>query len=357
MRIRCIETWALAMPLTRPYTIAFKTFRDVEIAAVQIETDTGLVGLGTASPVAEVTGETIAACTAVLQSETDGPIIGKDTADVAWDRDEQMTPRMCKTPAALAALNMAAFDLAAQAAGRPLVDLFGRKHGALATSITIGIKPLDETLAEAEEYLGRGFRILKVKTGHGVEEDIEKLSRLREQVGPRIGIRVDPNQGYNADDVLRFVRETESLDIEFLEQPMPADAIEEMRSLPVAVRAKLAADESLHTSADVERLVIPTHACGIWNIKLMKCGGLLDATRISARAELEGIELMWGCMDESIVSISAALHLALACPTTRYLDLDGSLDLARDIVEGGFILKDGMMDVPPRPGLGVQLRR
>ncbi len=64
---------------------------------------------------------------------------------------------------------------------------------------------------------------------------------------------------------------------------------------------------------------------------------------------------MWGCMDESIISITAALHAALASPATRYLDLDGSFDLAQDIVTGGFILKDGCLSVTNELGLGVQL--
>lgn len=63
---------------------------------------------------------------------------------------------------------------------------------------------------------------------------------------------------------------------------------------------------------------------------------------------------MWGCMDESIVSISAALHAALASPATRYLDLGGSLDLARDVVDGGFVLEGGYMRTTEAPGLGVR---
>jgi L-alanine-DL-glutamate epimerase-like enolase superfamily enzyme len=63
---------------------------------------------------------------------------------------------------------------------------------------------------------------------------------------------------------------------------------------------------------------------------------------------------MWGCNDESIVSIAAALHVALSCPNTRYLDLDGSLDLARDLVSGGFIIKDGVMSITGESGLGVK---
>jgi L-alanine-DL-glutamate epimerase-like enolase superfamily enzyme len=66
-----------------------------------------------------------------------------------------------------------------------------------------------------------------------------------------------------------------------------------------------------------------------------------------------GIHLMWGCMDESIVSISAALHAALASRATRFLDLDGSLDLAKDIATGGFTLEDGKLSTLDKPGLGV----
>ncbi len=67
---------------------------------------------------------------------------------------------------------------------------------------------------------------------------------------------------------------------------------------------------------------------------------------------IEGVDLFWGCNDESIVSITAALHTAFACPNTKYIDLDGSLDLGRDVVKGGSILKDGYMYGSDKPGLG-----
>ena len=94
---------------------------------------------------------------------------------------------------------------------------------------------------------------------------------------------------------------------------------------------------------------------GIWNIKLMKCGGITGALGISDIAELAGIDLMWGCMDESAISIAAALHTAYACPQTRYLDLDGSFDLSRDTATGGFILSDGDMHLLETPGFGTNL--
>jgi L-alanine-DL-glutamate epimerase-like enolase superfamily enzyme len=67
------------------------------------------------------------------------------------------------------------------------------------------------------------------------------------------------------------------------------------------------------------------------------------------------VELFWGCNDESLLSITAALHVAYSCPHTRYIDLDGSFDLASDFFTGGFQLKDGILMIDnTRPGLGVQ---
>ncbi len=134
---------------------------------------------------------------------------------------------------------------------------------------------------------------------------------------------------------------------------MPAADVEAMRALPNEIRDRIVADESLLSDRDALALSRPPRAAGIFNIKLMKCGGIAPALRIATIAGLSGIELMWGCMDESVISIAAALHAALASPATRYLDLDGSLDLARDVARGGFVIEGGMMRTTGAPGLGV----
>jgi L-alanine-DL-glutamate epimerase-like enolase superfamily enzyme len=86
----------------------------------------------------------------------------------------------------------------------------------------------------------------------------------------------------------------------------------------------------------------------------MKCGGINQALKIADLALNAKVDLFWGCNDESIVSITAALHAAFSCANTKYIDLDGSLDLGRDEVTGGFILKDGIMYCSDKPGLGVE---
>jgi L-alanine-DL-glutamate epimerase-like enolase superfamily enzyme len=352
MKIQSIRAWRMPLQLTRPYTIAYKTVTDVDNVFVEITADNGLTGLGAANPSPYVVGETLADTEAVLASGMTDTLIGHPVAGYrAWG--EALYTLLPQNPGARAALDIAFHDLYAQAAGLPLAVVLGQKHQQLPTSITIGIKEVAATLEEADEYVGRQFRILKVKLGHSLEEDLERLRKLRERFGFEIGIRVDANQGYTHADMIRFYAETRSLDIELVEQPLPAAALEITRSLPDEIRQTLAADESLISARDAWHISQAPPAFGILNIKLMKCGGIYQALRIAEVARLGGLELMWGCNDESIVSISAALHAAFACENTRYLDLDGSLDLAQDLVSGGFVIEEGLMRLAGGPGLGV----
>jgi len=354
MRIEAVHTWFEPLALARPYTIAFRTITDVRLGFVALRTECGLTGLGCASPEPHVTGESADACAGALDARGLEWLRGRDVRTLpALVRE--LTARTPGAPAARAAVDIALHDLLARRLELPLVEVLGRAHDALPTSITIGIMPTEAALAEADEYLDRGFRVLKVKLGHSVEEDLERIGALREHVGPRVGLRVDPNQGYDADDVRRFCAASAGLDIEFLEQPMPADAVAEMRALPEPVRASIAADESLLDPSDALALAAPPAACGVFNVKLMKCGGVRPALEIAGLAATAGIDMMWGCMDESVISIAAALHAALSSPATRYLDLDGSLDLARDVAHGGFHLEDGIMRTLDEPGLGAML--
>jgi L-alanine-DL-glutamate epimerase-like enolase superfamily enzyme len=352
VRIVSVETRTEELGLTRPYTIAFRAIDSVSNVVLEIRTDSGRVGLGAASPEPLVTGETLEICRASLEQENLGWLVGRDTEELAVLCGEAKL-RIPDAPAARAAVDMALHDLFAQDLERPLADVLGRAHVELPTSITIGIQGLEETLVEAHRCLGLGFSILKVKTGLDLEGDLERLIRLRESIGRDVRVRVDANQGYTREETIRFFEETTSLDLEFVEQPMQAGAVDAMRELPEAWKERIAADESLLDDRDALALAAPPRACGIFNIKLMKCGGIRPALRIAAIAQAAGIDLMWGCMDESRISIAAALHAAFASPATRYLDLDGSLDLARDVAQGGFVIERGRMRTTDAPGLGV----
>lgn len=354
MKIKSIEVWKMNLGNTRPYTIAFKTVDDVDCVFVRINLENGVYGMGAGNPSQQVVGESLDDTLSTLSEENLEFLKGRDIRNFYGLLDE-IVQKFPKTPAARAALDIAIHDAFSKYLGVPLAQFLGQKIKSMATSVTIGIKNVEDTLAEAQEYYEMGFRVLKVKTGREVGEDIERMAKLREKYGNEMIIRVDANQGYDRDGLLRFYRETKKMAIELIEQPTPAKDIQLLKDLPEEVKAVIAADECLLSPRDAFSLAASPRASGIFNIKLMKSGGVYPGRQIAMIAEMSGTELMWGCNDESAVSISAALHAALCFKNTRYLDLDGSLDLVTDAVTGGFVIKDGWMSVTDKPGLGVDL--
>ncbi len=350
-RLAAVEVRLEALPLARPYTIAYRTVSSVEIVLVTLHSDHGLIGHGAANPSPKVVGEDSKQAYATLQGHADW-LIGQELRELPRLL-RQLATTLSGKPGSLAALDIALHDLYAQQMGLPLVRCLGQVHTALPTSITIGIKGVEETLAEAEEYLALGFTHLKVKLGHDLDEDLARLRALRAHYGSRIHLRVDANQGFDRHELLRLFEAHATLDLELIEQPVPVAETGSLGDLPGPLRAMIAIDEDLCTPADAVRWAQTPQPGGIFNLKLMKCGGIAQAQRIANLADLAGIDLMWGCNDESIISIAAALQLALACPGTRYIDLDGSLDLAHDWVSGGFRLEAGYMYPLDRPGLGI----
>ena len=350
MKIEAVEVWREHLPLTQPYTISRETISDVELFFVRIHAGE-LSGAGSASPAVEVTGESPEMSRAALDRAAH-LLVGEDAH--ALGRLARLLEReLPGAPAARAACDMALWDLLGRHLDVAVVDLLGRAHDTLPTSVTIGIQPSSEAVEAARRYVAQGFRALKVKLGRDVEEDIERLRRLRSAVGPEIVLRTDPNAGYDADALRRYLSQTRDLGLELCEQPVARGQEAALAGFDEVERARFAADESVHDLADAGRLLGAPRPYGIFNLKLMKCGGISPALRIAHLAEASGIELMWGCNDESRISIAAALHVALASPATRYLDLDGSLDLARDLATGGFVLENGLLRTLPAGGLGI----
>ena len=255
-------------------------------------------------------------------------------------------------PGSKAAYNIALYDAFCKSLNISLGSFLGRVIPELPTSITVGIKDIDETIEEINEYYSSGFRYIKIKLGDKIDYDIERITKINEKFGSDIKIRIDANQGWSLDDTIKFCDET--IGVELIEQPISVDNTQQLLKLPDSVKEIIALDESLVSYEDAIKYSQNNYG-KIFNIKLMKCGGITSGRKIANVALLNNIDLMWGCNDESIISISAALNAALSFPNTKYLDLDGSLDLAKDLVTGGFNLKDGIMKPIDKPGLGVEL--
>lgn len=359
MKIVETITWRRHIPLRTPYTIASGTFDSSGLLFVLLRSEDGAVGLGSASPGERVTGESMDDAVAAL-------------ADLSWleGRDPRQLGTLLSeagalrnTPSARAAVDMALYDLFTRRLGVPLVDFLGRRREPLPTSVTLGIDGVEETLAAAERWLADGFGVLKVKVGSDPELDAERLAKLRElerRRGVPMTLRIDANEGYDRETVAQLSDWLERFGLELVEQPFEShgalsDAIR-FRELPAPLRRRTAADESITDLASLIELSTGGRSCGIFNLKLMKSGGITEALEMAGIVRRLGDELMWGCMDESRISIAAALHAALASPATRYLDLDGSFELEQDVVRGGFRVGEGGVLHPlETPGLGVDL--
>jgi L-alanine-DL-glutamate epimerase-like enolase superfamily enzyme len=294
----------------------------------------GRVGLGEAAPIRryhedpESAADALDAMAAALE---DSRAYAQEAARVA--RPGQKS--------AEAALDMALYDLAGKRLGAPLYELLGIRRGPTPeTSFTIGLDT-PEVVAE-KVRLASDFAVLKVKMGS--DEDRAVLETVRDLTKQRL--RVDANEGWTPEGALERLPWLAKLGVEFVEQPLPADRIEETRWLRERSPLPFYADESVHTAADIPALA---GAFDGINIKLMKCGGLAEAVRMIAVARAHGMKVMLGCMVESSLGITAAAHLS---PLVDAADLDGHL-LIHDDPFVGVRVQDGRLVLPDGPGLGV----
>ncbi len=353
MKITAMEVWPVVMGLEEPYTIAYETVTRVTNVFLRLETGQGPTGYGCAAPDKEITGETPDSVLRSLEEIVFPMIKGSDPCRPAMIM-ERLKPRMLLHPSALAAVDMALYDIIGKYANLPVWKLLGGFRDRMRTSITIGILSLEDTLERAKERVSEGFKCLKLKGGLDVDRDIERVCRVRETLGRDIEIRFDANQGFNAEQTIRFVENTRRARIELIEQPTPKNEIELLGRITSAVPIPVMADESLMNLREAFRIARRSLADMV-NIKLMKVGGIAEAMLINAVARSAGLEAMVGCMDEAALSIAAGLHLALARPNVAYADLDGHLGLTGDPSAGAVVLRDGVLYPTGEPGLGFNL--
>lgn len=355
MKILGAEVTPRRVPLTVPYRIAGRAFDTAELVFVALHDEKGFTGYGAASPVDPLTGDDFESATRALREALVPAVEGTDVADLAAAiaRAEAASP---KTRSALAALDIALHDLQARRRGIPVVAMLGGARRRLVTSVTVGIGAPEAMAEAARRHVARGYRAIKVKIGEDAALDQARLRMIRDAVGPAIRIRVDANQGYTAAEAAEMARGLDSLSIELFEQPVAAADTEGLRGAGRATRAPIVVDEAVKVAADLAPLIAARAARGA-NIKLMKCGGILEALRIDRDLSAAGWSSLVGCMDESRVSIAAAAHFAAASASTEWIDLDGHLDLAADPFSGGFEMIDGEIVLGDAPGLGVRFER
>lgn len=258
------------------------------------------------------------------------------------DLKDQIFTGITDQNCARCALDIALMDWIGKKLNTPLYKIWGLdKSKTPRTSYSIGIDTIEvikKKVRAAEKY-----PLLKIKVGKDNDEEIiEAVRSITDKP-----IRVDANEGWKSKELaLEKIKWLQTMGIEFIEQPMPSDMIEETRWLRDRIDIPIVADEAVKTAADIPKLA---EAYDGINIKLMKAGGPQEAMRMIYLAKAMNMKIMLGCMIESAIAISAAAHLS---PLVDWADLDGNLLLREDPYKGVGVEK-GKLILNDQPGLGI----
>ena len=342
MKITQVRLDRISTPLRVPFKTALRTVNSVEDVIVELHTDTGAVGYGEAPPTGVITGDTAGAIIGAIQDHIAPAILGRDL-DEFEDLTAAVQKALVHNTSAKAAVDMALWDLLGQKYNAPVYRMLGGARKNIVTDITISTA------------IARGYDCLKVKVGIDPELDVARLAAVREAVGKDVCIRIDANQAWNAKQAVRILNQMQDkgLDIEFVEQPVPAADLEGMQYVTRHADVPVLADESVFSPADALK-IMQTGAADLVNIKLMKCGGITNALRIAAAAEVYGVQCMIGCMLEAKVSVNAAVELACAKKIITKIDLDGPVLCSEDHILGGAVFNEKNITVSDAPGMGIE---
>ncbi len=353
MKIAKIETGSIQIPLVTPFKTSLRTATHVDDILVRVTADTGETGFGEAPPTAVITGDTKGSIRAAIEEFIAPSLVGYDIEDLDGIM-ARLSSCIQKNTSAKAAVDMAIYDLYAKRLGLPLYKVLGGRSNTVETDITISVDTTSKMVSDSLKAVKDGFNILKVKVGKEGLKDVERIAKIREAVGPEIQIRVDANQGWNAKDAVRIITALEdlNLDIDLVEQPVPAHDLLGMKYVTERVYTPILADESVFTAEDAIT-IIQERAADLINIKLMKTGGIYQALKICSIAEIYGVECMMGCMLESKIAVSAGAHLAGAKGIITRADLDGPGLCSIDPYEGGPEYNAGTILLNETPGLGI----
>jgi L-Ala-D/L-Glu epimerase / N-acetyl-D-glutamate racemase len=255
-----------------------------------------------------------------------------------------LNDKLKHNPFAQCALDMALYDLWGKKQNKKTYTLWGLDSiTSPVTDYTIGIDDIDIMIKKMKEF--DGWPVFKIKLG--TDHDMEIMRKLREHTSAIL--RIDANCAWTAEQTIEYSHILKDLGVEFIEQPMPAEAsLEDLKKVYENSVLPIIADESCISEEDVDKCVGYFHGV---NIKVVKCGGLTPARRMIDRARELNMNVMVGCMTESTVGISGIAQLL---PLLDYVDMDGPLLLAKDIATGVSISK-GVVKYADVPGNGVTL--
>jgi o-succinylbenzoate synthase len=351
MRITTVEAIQVDIPFRQPFVVWRGSIETKRHVFVRITTDTGLTGWGEAAPFLYYAPETAADVASLVTDYMAGDLTGRDPRDVRAISEH--FGMLDGHEFAKCAVETALWDILGQAAGLPLFRLLGGAVRASAPLVTVlHVDEPAEMAREAREWVGRGFRRLKLKIGFGLEQDEAMVAKVREAAGREALIRVDAEEHYATKEALAVGRRLERYNLELISQPVARTDWEGMALLRTALAVPLLADEGIHSPADVLTCV-RAQAADMVNIKVVKSGGVLPSLEMAAICRAAHCPVVIGSMIEAGIGSLLGAHVAAVLPGVISTELCGPLLFAETLLDRPLRIEGGALWLDETPGLGA----
>ena len=354
MKIACIDSWLVEIPLRGAFRNAHTSKSVQKSVVVRVRTDDGLEGAGNVDPSPGYSEDTPEEIRATIRQRLAPALLGRDAGSIrgALAEMDRVAPGALYSQAAV---EMALVDLNTRSLGLPAHRfLGGAVRDTLQLNGWIGIEEPETAAAAALDFWKRGYRSAKVKVGSRVEADRDRVAAVRAAV-PDMQIRVDGNEGGDVESAIRLARAIAPYRVALLEQPVPRRDLEGLARVRRAIDIPVMADEAIE-GLDTLVSIIRLEAADIVKVKVMKQGGLLRCLRAIDMAEAAGIRCVIGHGFGLALNTLAELHLAAV--SGNVLDgceCVGPTKLTGDVVRDPVTMESGTIAVPAAPGLGATL--
>jgi L-Ala-D/L-Glu epimerase len=351
MKIVDFRLEQITAELKKPFVTNIRRVERVEDVCLTLITDEGVLGYGEAPPTVAITGEDIETINKTISERIFPAISGMELG--GDDVFEALHASVAKSTSAKACVDMAIYDILAKSVNKPLCEYLGGKAKTLRTNLTISLGDNDTMLKDAIEAHNEGFGILKVKVGADEKATVEVMRNIRAAL-PSAILRVDANQAWDAKTALSIIEKIAPLGIELIEQPTKAEDLAGLAEITAHSSIPILADESVFGYEDAVR-ILDSHMADYINIKLMKTGGIYEAMKIAKLAKERGAKVMMGSMLESVISISAAVHLSMSDENICFYDLDGPLLAKPSSTRNALLLDKDEISLRECVGLGINI--
>jgi L-alanine-DL-glutamate epimerase-like enolase superfamily enzyme len=327
-----------------PYQNRYRAGTHKESLLVRLETDTGVVGWG------ETPDDWIdRSFEGTPTDRLRGQVLGRDPFDLeGWYAE-------CTLGSYLSSgVEMAFWDLIGKVTNQPLYRLLGGAVRPLKIELAacMGIRPYEEAKTIARDYLEQGFTTLKTKAGRDAKEDLEMVRGIRDGVGDRLKLRIDPNMGYSPEVALQLAKDLERYHLEYFEQPMHRTLLAESARLKRQTKTPLALNESV-TTPEITLQILKLGAADVLLPDTYQCGGILGVKKVAALCEAASIPCVFHCAHDLGLKTAAMLHVVASTPNFPLANDCTYYGLEDDIVTPLHRIEAGRMPVPQGPGLGV----